>query len=320
MAANRRPDERRGGDRDHEDYRRNETPRAEAPATRNRAQLNEYFVEGDGIHREVLQMEICRYLGAEATCRPGEYNGRQGYRVKALRPFTPEMIHDLKTASRDYISENRDRRTQRYQEVPYEESDTRRLNNTSISSAELSYQSPSATSATAPGYPGPENGPGIGYPSTSAYPAGSGYVQASTFTATPNMSAAPSAFQPMTTDTRGGYSNNYIYGPPREYTPSQPDYAGYPLAASYREQAREQQPPGYTYPSQNGPPMPLGRGVAMDPSRYYESNMGMAPPSTGAYGPPFRNRSPPYGEPGPSRAHDSRQGPQPDSYAGYRRR
>jgi len=320
MAAPRRPDERRGGDRDHEDYRRNEPARTEAPAARTRAQLNEYFVEGEGIHREVLQMEICRYLGAEATCRPGEYNGRHGYRVKALRPFTPEMIHDLKTASRDYISENRDRRTQRYQEVPYEESDTRRLNNnTSISSAELSYQNPSAASATAPGYPGSETAPGISYPSSSAYPTGSGYVSASSFATAPSTNA-PSGFQPMTSDpTRNYGGHNYTYGPPREYP--QPGYPGYPLAANYRDQAQDQQPLRYMYPNPTGPPMPLGRGVAMDSSRgYYESNMEMAPPSSSTYGPPYRNRSPPYGEPGPSRAHDSRQGAPPDSYQGYRRR
>ena len=36
--------------------------------------LNEYFVDGEGIHRDVMQRDICRYLGAEATCRPGSYN------------------------------------------------------------------------------------------------------------------------------------------------------------------------------------------------------------------------------------------------------
>jgi hypothetical protein len=81
-AVSRRPDDRRAGeenrdrnqDRDVEDYRRKEPARAE-PARRPQ-QLNEYFIDGEGILREVLQMEICKYLGAEATCRPGEYNVR----------------------------------------------------------------------------------------------------------------------------------------------------------------------------------------------------------------------------------------------------
>lgn len=36
--------------------------------------LNEFFVDGEGIHREVMQREICKYLGPEAFCRPGTYN------------------------------------------------------------------------------------------------------------------------------------------------------------------------------------------------------------------------------------------------------
>lgn len=36
--------------------------------------LNEYFVEGEGIHREVMQREICKYLGPEALSRPHVYN------------------------------------------------------------------------------------------------------------------------------------------------------------------------------------------------------------------------------------------------------
>lgn len=36
--------------------------------------LNEFFVDGKGIHREVLQREICKYLGPEAYSRPSKYN------------------------------------------------------------------------------------------------------------------------------------------------------------------------------------------------------------------------------------------------------
>jgi hypothetical protein len=39
-----------------------------------RPPMNEYFIEGDGINRAVLQAEICKYLGAEAVSRPGKYN------------------------------------------------------------------------------------------------------------------------------------------------------------------------------------------------------------------------------------------------------
>lgn len=34
---------------------------------------NEYFLPGDGILREVIQADICRYLGNDALVRPGVY-------------------------------------------------------------------------------------------------------------------------------------------------------------------------------------------------------------------------------------------------------
>lgn len=37
-----------------------------------RPSYNEYFLPGEGIEREVIQAEICRYLGQDATCRPGK--------------------------------------------------------------------------------------------------------------------------------------------------------------------------------------------------------------------------------------------------------
>lgn len=45
------------------------------------APLNEFFVDGEGINREVLQRELCKYLGADALCRPGTYNVRLLYLV-----------------------------------------------------------------------------------------------------------------------------------------------------------------------------------------------------------------------------------------------
>jgi hypothetical protein len=34
---------------------------------------NEYFVPRDGIDREVITSDICRYLGNDALVRPGTY-------------------------------------------------------------------------------------------------------------------------------------------------------------------------------------------------------------------------------------------------------
>ncbi|KAI1618001.1 hypothetical protein EDD37DRAFT_646818 [Exophiala viscosa] len=63
-----------------------------------RPELNEYFCPGDGIDREVIQHEICKYLGQDATCRPGRNpaDGRSGYLVKAYRPFTTAMEQSLR--------------------------------------------------------------------------------------------------------------------------------------------------------------------------------------------------------------------------------
>lgn len=38
-----------------------------------RPNYNEYFLPGEGIDREVIQSEICRYLGQDATCKPGTH-------------------------------------------------------------------------------------------------------------------------------------------------------------------------------------------------------------------------------------------------------
>ena len=69
-----------------------------------KAKLNNFFVNGEGIHRDVLQREICRFLGYEAVSNPTTYNvsanahsqvlslihmqGVDGYMIKAVRPFT----------------------------------------------------------------------------------------------------------------------------------------------------------------------------------------------------------------------------------------
>ena len=66
---------------------------------------NEYFIPGDGISREVITADICRYLGADALVRPGIYydetTGRaiRGYYVTAYRNLTTAMIEDLKADS-----------------------------------------------------------------------------------------------------------------------------------------------------------------------------------------------------------------------------
>jgi len=45
-------------------------PASQIPAS---ARQNEYFVPRDGIDREVITSDICRYLGNDALVRPGTY-------------------------------------------------------------------------------------------------------------------------------------------------------------------------------------------------------------------------------------------------------
>ena len=53
------------------------------------SQYQEYFLPGEGINREVIQYDICRYLGQDATVRPYTHvDGRNGYLIKAYRAMT----------------------------------------------------------------------------------------------------------------------------------------------------------------------------------------------------------------------------------------
>ncbi|KAK0612297.1 hypothetical protein B0T17DRAFT_511513 [Bombardia bombarda] len=86
--------------------------RAAAPPQPSTARQNEYFVPRDGIDREVITSDICRYLGNDALVRPGTYespDGRvtQGYFITAYRNLTSAMIQDLKSDSARWEQERR---------------------------------------------------------------------------------------------------------------------------------------------------------------------------------------------------------------------
>ena len=63
-------------DRETRDDRNRRDPvREPSGASRSaRPRLNEFFVDGAGIHREVMQREICKFLGPEAYSKPHSYN------------------------------------------------------------------------------------------------------------------------------------------------------------------------------------------------------------------------------------------------------
>lgn len=77
------------------------------------ARTNEYFVPKDGIDREVITADICRYLGNDALVRPGNYENpltrqvQSGYFITAYRNLTTAMIADLKADSDRWDAERR---------------------------------------------------------------------------------------------------------------------------------------------------------------------------------------------------------------------
>lgn len=77
------------------------------------ARTNEYFVPKEGIDREVITADICRYLGNDALVRPGNYENpttrqvQAGYFITAYRNLTTEMIADLKADSARWDAERR---------------------------------------------------------------------------------------------------------------------------------------------------------------------------------------------------------------------
>jgi hypothetical protein len=247
-----------------------------------------------------------------------------------------QMIDDLKTASREYVSENQIRRDRRYQgtpgldgfesprsnqraEVPYEDSDTRRRKEDAMSSAELSYPSSSAYPPTS-GY---ESGTGAGYTPSAMFPPVTGYMPTATttYTTVPGL-GAPAGYPGMTNDpTRPTYgTGEYTYDSNRAY--AQPgNYSGYNPPPSYRGEAgpREQLPPGYGY-TNAGPSMQPGRSIPMDPSHnYYDPTMSMPPPNNpGPYQPPYHGGQQPYSNSNQNRGQNIR--PQPPQDYDYRRR
>lgn len=75
-------------DPDRMDYTRD--GRSDLRTTREfRSRPNDYFLPGEDINREVIQADICRYLGSDATVRPYTHqDGRQGYLIRAYRALT----------------------------------------------------------------------------------------------------------------------------------------------------------------------------------------------------------------------------------------
>ncbi|KAL9044890.1 MAG: hypothetical protein Q9214_002004 [Letrouitia sp. 1 TL-2023] len=271
--GDRERDQDRYNEREHRRERDGRDPardRRDYPETpRGGAQLNEFFVDGEGIHREVMQRELCKYLGPDALSRPGTYNGAKGYIVRA------NMIEDLKKLSREYEREKREMSSRGYQgsllrasptaappnhssDMSYMDSRTRERHDAVEpydQATRFMYQDPYhpdqyrerlPEGRLPPGYPSaggayqtgsnyssqnPSYPSGTGYPPSAAYPPGTSYPQGTTY--------------PLVTAPYPSTSG-YV-------TSGFPSTAGIPGARNepnyiYTEQSGDFSNPGYPYP------------------------------------------------------------------------
>lgn len=72
MSSRRDVEAQRERERKEERERRMQ-PAPSRPLASTTSRMHEYFVPKDGIDREVITADICRYLGNDALVRPGVY-------------------------------------------------------------------------------------------------------------------------------------------------------------------------------------------------------------------------------------------------------
>ncbi|OLN86132.1 hypothetical protein CCHL11_05227 [Colletotrichum chlorophyti] len=214
---------------------------------------NEYFVPRDGIDREVITADICRYLGNDALVRPGHYENPQtgqvvqGYYITAYRNLTTAMIDDLKADSARWEAERRQQAARNTQGAGYRQSETH--------SARQHYGPTDST----------------GYPDAQAYAAsGGGYA----YPAGASFSPQPDPRDPRYPGTQNHLAQGYGGEPPYTATAANlatRNYSADPYGAG-------QPPRTSTSASQQGQPYPSGSQA----SAGYGSSSGYYPPSSSA--------------------------------------
>jgi hypothetical protein len=253
-------------------------PPSQAPNPRQ----NEYFIPRDGIDREVITSDICRYLGNDALVRPGTYedpNSGQsisGYYITAYRNLTTAMIEDLKADSARWEQERRAKSSRNAAGVQYHHSDTyaRRqrggaADSSSYGNSRDSYDSPHTphSGPEAPGYPGypPQSGSGqyaqpnppAGYPggNTGAYPPGAGYA------GNPNPYPQQDPGYAATGQPNMGYSqpqDTWVHGAARPMAQPYREPAQYPPGMGSRDQMMTTPPSQGSYPPPQHPQAAYG--------------------------------------------------------------
>lgn len=282
---------------DIRDQRRN------APSSQNRS--NEYFVPKDGIDREVITADICRYLGNDALVRPGTYENpvtkltQQGYYVTAYRNLTSAMIADLKADSQRWEQERRAANSR----AGYTQSQTHESRQQWGPSGESNPNYPSGVNFQS-GY---DQFPKSSYPQASlggyGQPISTPYMpQENHYIAGSNMSVDQSRGipAPINSDTTRVSAPQYAQVPPSQ------QYSNQMPSQNYGRGVYNQPPPPIPNPRRGREDSNLIAPIISPPSSFQEDKKAYyAQPATG----------PPYGiSYGPRDTYSERNYPDPGAY------
>ncbi|TDZ38329.1 hypothetical protein C8035_v007269 [Colletotrichum spinosum] len=277
-----------------------------APPSSGRS--NEYFVPRDGIDREVITADICRYLGNDALVRPGHYENPQtgqvvqGYYITAYRNLTTAMIDDLKADSARWEAERR-QQAARNTQGGYRQSETHSARQHYGPTDPAGYPDVGRDSyETSPRYPGSQ-APGYSgnasqsYPGSGAAPAAAAYQQQAP-SPYPSGAAYPypsgSSFSPQP-DPRypGAPSHGQGYGEP--YTAVNANLTPRNNYDSYGSSGQSARIPATMPPQQGQTYMPPGSQPQSGyPQGYYP------PTSAAPYGSAAVAQDPLYGRASPA--------------------
>ncbi|SPO03769.1 uncharacterized protein DNG_06452 [Cephalotrichum gorgonifer] len=255
------------------------------PTQAPNARQNEYFIPRDGIDREVITSDICRYLGNDALVRPGTYDDPEsghsisGYYITAYRNLTSAMIDDLKADSARWEQERRAKSSRNASGVQYHSSDTYARRQQGGPSEHNAYGN--ARDSYDASHPPPHSGPdNSGYAGYAPQPPAGQYMQQNQQGGYP--SGNPGAFPPP-----AGYPGAQKPFPQQDpgYPPSGQQGMAYPQAQDnwLHGAARPMAAPGYRDPNQFSP-----GGVGP------RDHMMTTPPSQGNYHPPPQHPQPGY--------------------------
>ncbi|TPX24079.1 hypothetical protein DIZ76_013422 [Coccidioides immitis] len=228
---------------------------------------NEYFIEKDGISREVIQADICRYLGNDALVKPGVHQGRQGYFIRAYRNLTSEMIADLKADSARWEAETSRRAERGHPRASYNSSAIHesRQQATYAPATTQPYMDVYASAPSA--YPPQPSGPGYGQ----SFNQPSGYSSdPAPYPPAPTQYAQGQSSMPVVTTAEMQSSYTYAPGNPGNPYP----YADSRAAPRYTGQGYENDGPDYAPVPTTGmgyPPTTAPDPRMMDPRYSPES-------------------------------------------------